>query len=99
MVSPRTVASPSTLTKTRAWRRSGLVSTAVTVTKPTRGSLRSCVRASLSTSRMASFTRRMRSLMLSRDERAAHLHRELALDLSRLVDLQDVALLDVLEVV
>ena len=35
--------SPSTLTNTCAWRRSGLVSTAVTVTKPTRGSLMSLI--------------------------------------------------------
>src|SRR4051812_36099518 len=51
---------PSTETKTRAWRRSGDVSTAVTVTKPTRGSLSSCVIAPDKTSRTASSTRRMR---------------------------------------
>ena len=34
----RSASSPSTLTYTRAWRRSGLVSTEVTVTKPMRGS-------------------------------------------------------------
>src|SRR4051794_41070454 len=53
---------PKTLTNTRAWRRSGLVSTAVTVTKPMRGSLRpSAIRAER-TSRRASFTLRMRSV-------------------------------------
>src|SRR4051794_21836909 len=53
--------SPSTLTYTRAWRRSGLVSTAVTVTNPMRGSFRpSAIRAE-STSRTASLTRLMRS--------------------------------------
>src|SRR3954465_5370335 len=52
---------PRTLTNTRAWRRSGLVSTAVTVTKPMRGSLRpSAIRAER-TSRRASLTLRMRS--------------------------------------
>ena len=35
------VSEPSTLTKTRAWRRSGDVSTPVTVTKPIRGSFSS----------------------------------------------------------
>ena len=53
--------SPSTLTYTRAWRRSGLVSTEVTVTNPMRGSLSpSAIRAER-TSRTASFTLRMRS--------------------------------------
>src|SRR3979409_1915790 len=48
------------LTYTRAWRMSGLVLTPVTVTNPTRGSRRSFAMASLSTSRTASSTRRMR---------------------------------------
>src|SRR3954469_3209908 len=66
-VSPASVRSrlrsvPSTLTKTVAWRRSVEVSTPVTVTKPTRGSFNSPT-ASEITSRTASFTRRMRSLM------------------------------------
>ena len=53
---------PSTLTKTFAWRRSVDVSTPVTVTNPIRGSLSSPI-ASASVSRIASFTRRMRSVM------------------------------------
>src|SRR5919204_5655545 len=53
---------PRTLTKTRAWRRSDDVSTAVIVTKPIRGSLSSPI-PSESTSLTASFTRRMRSLI------------------------------------
>ena len=56
----RSASSPRTLTYTRAWRRSGLVLTSVTVTNPMRGSLRSCGTASLRTSRTASSTRRMR---------------------------------------
>ena len=52
---------PSTETNTRACRRSGLVFTAVTVTNPTRGSLRSCVTASLKTALTASSTRRILS--------------------------------------
>ena len=56
-----TPSSPSTDTKTRARRRSGAVSTAVTVTNPTRGSLSLRVIASDRTSRTASSTRRMRS--------------------------------------
>ena len=55
------LASPSTLTKTRAWRRSGLVSTAVTVTNPMRGSLRPSASRADRTSLTASFTRLMRS--------------------------------------
>src|SRR5438876_522966 len=51
---------PRTLTKTRAWRRSGEVSTPVTVTNPIRGSF-SSMSASASDSRIASFTRRIRS--------------------------------------
>src|SRR5262249_39078665 len=46
-LSARVSASPRTLTYTRAWRRSGLVLTAVTVTNPTRGSLISLVMTSL----------------------------------------------------
>src|SRR5262249_37395190 len=53
---------PSTLTKTRAWLRSGAVSTPVTVTKPTRESFRSPT-ASASTSRIAPFTLRIRSVI------------------------------------
>src|SRR5436309_905701 len=53
---------PRTLTKTRASRRSGDVSTPVTVTKPIRGSFRLPI-PSESTSLSASLTRRMRSLI------------------------------------
>src|SRR5581483_1944607 len=53
---------PSTLTKTRACRRSAVVSTPVTVTKPMRGSFSSGT-ASDSTCRTARFTLRMRPLM------------------------------------
>src|ERR671931_824716 len=53
---------PRTLTKTRAWRRSGEVRTPVTVTKPMRGSLSSPM-PSESTSFTASSTRRRRSLI------------------------------------
>src|SRR3954453_15489601 len=51
---------PSTLTYTRPWRRSALVSTAVTVTNPMRGSLRPAAMRAQRTSRSASLTRRMR---------------------------------------
>src|SRR5690242_4609398 len=63
-VASRSGSSPRTLTNTRAWRRSGLVLTPVTVTNPTRGSRRSLAIASLSTSRTASSTRRMRPLAI-----------------------------------
>src|SRR5215208_2294625 len=53
---------PSTLTCTRAWRRSGLVSTAVTVTNPMRGSLKPSDIRLERTSLTASFTLRMRSV-------------------------------------
>src|SRR5438105_3076227 len=53
---------PSTLTKTRAWRRSGDVSTPVIVTRPIRGSFSSRI-ASASTSRTTWFTRRIRSVI------------------------------------
>src|SRR5438094_3755411 len=56
----RLLSEPRTLTKTRAWRRSGEVSTPVTVTNPMRGSL-SSTSASASDSRIASLTRRIRS--------------------------------------
>src|SRR3954447_4986472 len=49
------------LTYTRAKRRSGLVSTPVTVTKPMRGSLRPWASCEDSTSRTASFTLRIRA--------------------------------------
>ena len=52
---------PSTDTNTRAWRRSGDVSTAVTVTNPTLGSFSSEVIAPDKTSLTASLTRRIRS--------------------------------------
>src|SRR5438067_8517722 len=90
-VSARTGASPSTLTNTRAWRRSGLVSTAVTVTKPMRGSLRPSAIRDERTSRSASLTRRMRSpgtllpqYLAGRDESAleAHAVGELRLDIA-----------------
>ena len=57
-------ASPSTLTYTRAWRRSALVLTSVTVTNPTRGSFRSPASASPITWRIASSTRRIRPLLI-----------------------------------
>src|SRR4051812_34243912 len=57
----RSGSSPSTLTNTRAWRRSGLVSTAVTVTNPMRGSFSPSASRAERTSRTASLTRRMRS--------------------------------------
>src|SRR2546423_15272825 len=57
---------PSTLTKTRAWRRSADVSTPVTVTKPIRGSLSSPM-LSDRTSLTASFTRRRRSVIEAHD--------------------------------
>ena len=56
--------SPSTLTYTRAWRRSGLVLTSVTVTNPTRGSFRSPATASPITWRIASSTRRIRPVLI-----------------------------------
>ena len=52
---------PSTLTYTFAVRRSGLVSTEVTVTKPMRGSLKSSEIAVPTTSRSTPLMRRMRS--------------------------------------
>src|SRR5262245_36246644 len=61
-VSSRLRSLPSTLTKTFACRRSGDVSTPVTVTNPIRGSL-SSPRASARVSRIASFTRRIRSVI------------------------------------
>src|SRR5688572_25536830 len=57
----RSSSSPSTETYTRALRRSGLVSTDVTVTKPTRGSRRSPAMWVERTSFTASLTRRIRS--------------------------------------
>src|SRR3954468_18243251 len=59
--SPRSCLFPRTLTNTRAWRKSGLVSTAVTVTKPIRGSLSPSAMRADRTSRRASLTLRMRS--------------------------------------
>src|SRR5262245_63888572 len=61
-VSCRLRSSPSTLTNTFACRRSGDVSTPVTVTNPIRGSFSSPT-ASASVSRIASLTRRMRSVI------------------------------------
>src|SRR5690606_33590534 len=85
-VASRSRSSPSTLTKTFAERKSGLVSTEVTVTKPMRGSLRSLLTAALTTSRSTSLMRRMRApaILLQR-----------LLDLFRLEELEHVALLDV----
>src|SRR5688572_28421881 len=57
----RSSSSPSTETYTRALRRSGLVSTDVTVTKPTRGSRRSPAMWVERTSFTASLTLRIRS--------------------------------------
>src|SRR3954451_7848971 len=61
IVAPRSSAFPSTLTYTRAWRRSEVVLTLVIVTKPIRGSCRSWATASVSTCLTASSTRRIRS--------------------------------------
>src|SRR3954468_13939707 len=66
MVASRSSGVPRTDTYTRAWRRSGLVSTEVTVTNPMRGSRRPSVIRSETTSRTASFTRRMRSAILEK---------------------------------
>src|SRR4029450_5710933 len=60
-VCSRFFSDPRTLTKTCAWRRSGDVSTPVTVTNPIRGS-RSSPTASARTSCTAALTRRIRSL-------------------------------------
>src|SRR5215208_6114862 len=65
-VSARSSWLPSTDTYTRAWRRSLLVSTEVTVTNPMRGSLTPSASRADTTSRTASFTRRMRSAMLEK---------------------------------
>ena len=64
-VDSRVASSPSTLTKTRAERRSGLVSTAVMVTNPIRGSSSSVEIESPITSRMTSLTRLMRSVAMA----------------------------------
>src|SRR3954451_24724752 len=55
----RASSSPSTLKYTRALRRSGLVSTPVTVTKPMRGSFRPAASCAERTSLTASFTLRI----------------------------------------
>src|SRR4051794_40602124 len=57
--SSRACSSPSTLKNTRALRRSGLVSTPVTVTKPMRGSFRPAASCAERTSLTASFTLRI----------------------------------------
>src|SRR6185312_5669574 len=64
MVASRSSSLPRTDTYTRACLRSGLVSTEVTVTNPMRGSLSPSARRAETTSRTASFTRRMRSAIL-----------------------------------
>ena len=61
IVASRSSSEPSTLTNTLAARRSGLVSTDVTVTKPMRGSLSSAMAAPI-TSRSTSLMRRMRGV-------------------------------------
>src|SRR3954463_1165018 len=55
----RAASSPRTLTYTRALRRSGVVSTPVTVTKPMRGSFRPAASCAERTSLTASFTLRI----------------------------------------
>src|SRR4051794_3365104 len=85
-VASRSSSSPSTLTYTLAVRRSGLVSTEVTVTKPIRGSLNSVETAAPTTSRSTSLMRRMRE--------PAMLLQGL-LDLFGLEELEHVVLLDV----
>src|SRR3954468_6856370 len=62
--SSRADSSPSTLKYTRALRRSGLVSTPVTVTKPMRGSFRPAASCAERTSLTASFTLRIRALAI-----------------------------------
>src|SRR5215212_10209188 len=66
MVASRSSGLPRTDTYTRAWRRSGLVSTEVTVTNPMRGSRSPSAIRTETTSRTASFTRRMRSAILEK---------------------------------
>src|SRR5215210_5075555 len=65
-VSARSSSPPSTETYTRAWRKSLLVSTEVTVTNPMRGSLMPSASRADTTSRTASFTRRIRSAILEK---------------------------------
>src|SRR3954469_7866176 len=62
--SSRSSSSPSTLKYTRALRRSGLVSTPVTVTKPMRGSFRPAASCAERTSLTASFTLRILALAI-----------------------------------
>src|SRR3954453_16743654 len=62
--SSRAASSPSTLKYTRALRRSGLVSTPVTVTKPMRGSFRPAASCAERTSLTASFTLRILPLAI-----------------------------------
>src|SRR4051794_19479079 len=62
--SSRADSSPSTLKYTRALRRSGLVSTPVTVTKPMRGSFRPAASCAERTSLTASFTLRILALAI-----------------------------------
>src|SRR5665811_1121796 len=83
----RASSSPSTLTCTLALRRSGLVSTEVTVTKPIRGSLNSAAIAEPITSRSTWLMRRMRGVVFILLQRL--------LDLLGLVELEHVAVLDV----
>src|SRR3954470_12129139 len=85
-VASRSSSPPSTLTNTLAARRSGLVSTEVTVTKPMRGSFNSPATAIPTTSRSTSLMRRIRG--------PAMLLQGL-LDLFRLEELEHVVLLDV----
>src|SRR4051794_2547766 len=85
-VASRSSSPPSTLTNTLAARRSGLVSTEVTVTKPIRGSFNSPATAAPTTSRSTSLMRRIRG--------PAMLLQGL-LDLFRLEELEHVVLLDV----
>src|SRR5215208_1234135 len=66
MVASRSSGLPRTDTYTRAWRRSGVVSTEVTVTNPMRGSRSPSAIRTETTSRTASFTRRMRSAILEK---------------------------------
>src|SRR6185312_16544053 len=86
-VASRSVSSPRTLTKTFAVRRSGLVSTPVTVTNPRRGSESSEIVAA-TTSRTASSTRRIRAPAIA-------ISLEGLLDLFGLEELDHVALFDV----
>src|SRR5712671_3239642 len=89
------VSLPSTLTYTRACRRSGLTSAPVTVTKPTiRGSFADSVRKVATSTRTASATRSARRVLRRRARRRSQCSRYLLLA----VAFENIADLDVVEV-